>query len=398
MIKWLAKEGKVLMASKTIRVFAYGFFSIALPFYLKYLNYSALFIGIVITLAIIFNVFYNLVVSKYADKLGRGVFLQIFSLFMVVSSFLFLLQNVYSIILASMLGIISVTGTETGPFLSIEQSALTKFSPSSKRTLMFSIYNFLGYGASSIGSLFAGLPFYFFTTRYAFYFIIITYGIVGFILFLLYFLVGNKLELETIKKLDYHIDTETKKIILMLSLLFSIDALGGGFIVQSIIALWLNARFHVGIGLVSLIFFVGGIITAISFFAAEWIARKIGLLKTMVLTHLISNVFLILVAFSNILAIAVAFLFLRQSVSQMDVPTRQSYIMAIVKPEDRTSTSSITNVSRGLSQGMSPYLSTYAISISAFYAPFLFSGIIKIVYDVLIYLKFKDIKPPEEKT
>lgn len=397
-MKWLAKEGKVLMASKAIRVFAYGFFSIALPFYLKYLNYSALFIGIVITLAIVFNVFYNLLVSKYADKLGRRFFLQVFSLFMVVSSFLFLLQNVYSIILASMLGIISVTGTETGPFLSIEQSALTKFSPSSKRTLMFSIYNFLGYGASSIGSLFAGLPFYFFTARYAFYFIVMAYGIVGFVLFLLYFLVGNKLELETVKKSVYHIDKETKKIILMLSLLFSIDALGGGFIVQSIIALWLNAKFHVGVGLVSMIFFAGGIITAISFFAAEWIARKIGLLKTMVLTHLISNVFLILVAFSNILVLAVAFLFLRQSVSQMDVPTRQSYIMAIVKPEDRTSTSSITNVSRGLSQGMSPYLSTYAISVSAFYAPFLFSGIIKIVYDVLIYLRFKDVKPPEEKT
>lgn len=397
MIDFLEKPGKILLVTKSIRVFAYGFLSIVLPFYLTMDGYSPETVGIIITIAILSSVFYNIFVSKYADRIGRKRTLQIFSLFMIISAVLFLVNNLTSIIIAAIFGVISVTGTETGPFLSIEQAAITKFTSEERRTLVFSIYNFLGYGASSLGSLFAGVPSYFLNEILSLQTSIVLYGIIGFILFFLYSMLSDSLELNTPNKAEKKISDETKKIIIKLSILFSIDAFGGGFIVQSILSLWFKMHFNMNIGSQSILFFAGGIITAISFFLAERIARKIGLLNTMVFTHIPSNVFLILVAFSPTLYLAIIFLLLRQSLSQMDVPTRQSYMMAIVRPKERTAVGAITNIPRSISQAASPYLSSYAIGLSLFYAPFLISGTLKIFYDVLIFFTFRKIKPPEEK-
>ncbi|MGC8672236.1 MAG: MFS transporter [Thermoplasmata archaeon] len=397
MIEFLESPGKILLVTKSIRVFAYGFLSIVLPFYLIADGYSAGFVGIIITIAILSSVFYNIFVGKYADRIGRKKTLQLFSMFMIISAIFFLINNLLSILLAAILGVISVTGTETGPFLSIEQSALTKFTSETKRTLVFSIYNFLGYGSSAIGSLFAGVPSYFISGILSLKISIVLYGLIGLLLFLLYTLLKDSLELENVKGNNNKISKETRKIIINLSLLFSIDAFGGGFIIQSILALWFKMHFNMEIGSQSILFFAGGIITAVSFFLAERIARRIGLLNTMVFTHLPSNVFLILVAFSPTLYLAITFLLLRQSLSQMDVPTRQSYMMAIVKPEERTAVGAITNIPRSISQAASPYLSAYSISLSIFYAPFLISGTLKIIYDVLIFFTFRKVKPPEEK-
>ncbi|MDP8012349.1 MAG: MFS transporter [Thermoplasmata archaeon] len=396
MINFIEKPGKILFITKSIRVFAYGFLSIALPFYLTDEGYNALFVGIFITIGILSSVIYNIFVSKYTEKIGRKKTLQIFSIFMILSSIFFLINNFISILIAAIFGVISVTGTETGPFLSIEQSALTKFTSETRRTLVFSIYNFLGYASSALGSLFSGIPSYFVSGILSLKILIIIYGLIGLLLFLFYSSLKDSLEIKSVKR-NYKISNETKKVIIKLSLLFSIDAFGGGFIIQSILSLWFKMHFNMDIEAQSLLFFAGGIITAISFFLAERISRKIGLLNTMVFTHLPSNVFLILVAFSPNIILAITFLLLRQSLSQMDVPTRQSYMMAIVKPEERTAVGAITNIPRSISQAASPYLSTYSISISLFYAPFLISGTLKIIYDILIFITFRKVKPPEEK-
>ncbi len=396
MLSWIESNGKIILLAKTIRVFSYGFISIILPYYLKSLGYSATMVGIVVTIAVLSNAIFNIIVGKYGEIIGRNRTLRIFSMLMIISSILLLIPNIITITLAAIFGIISVTGTETGPFLSVEQSALTKFVRDEKRTLLFSIYNFLGYSAASLGALFPNVPFHFLPKGYSYESMIILYGFVGLILYFLYWKIGKSIEINVERK-NVRISDETKKRIIKLSLLFSMDAFGGGFILQSILVLWFNYRFGLNIETQTWIFFGAGIITAISFFLAERIARKIGLLNTMVFTHIPSNIFLLLIAFSTTPVMAIIFLFLRQSLSQMDVPTRQSYTMAIVKPEERTATSAITNIPRSITQAGSPYLSSYAISIGSYSIPFILSGSIKIIYDILIFFTFRKIKPPEEK-
>ncbi|HEU12684.1 MAG: MFS transporter [Thermoplasmata archaeon] len=395
MLSWIEKPGKLLFITKALRVFSYGFMSLVLPFYLRYLNFSLEFIGIVITLSILTGVFFNIFVGIYAERLGRKRSLQIFSLFMLFSSILFLLGDWISIIVASIFGVISVTGTETGPFLSIEQAALTKFSKDERRTLTFSFYNFIGYTFSALGSLFSGLPGLFFNQGISYSILLSIFGINGLLLFYIYSILGDSLEIKN-KSIKIKLSPEARKIVLKLSLLFSIDAFGGGFIIQSILSLWFRIRFNIMLGEQSWIFFIGGIITALSFFLAERIARKIGLLNTMVFTHLPSNVFLLLIAFAQTPTLAIILLFLRQSLSQMDVPTRQSYMMAIVKPEERVALSSATNIPRALAQAGSPYLSTYSLALGILSLPFILSGSLKIIYDILIFITFRNIKPPEE--
>ncbi|MGB9815081.1 MAG: MFS transporter [Thermoplasmata archaeon] len=395
MLSWIEKPGKLLFITKALRVFSYGFMSLVLPFYLRYLNFSLEFIGIVITLSILTGVFFNIFVGIYAERLGRKRSLQIFSLFMLFSSILFLLGDWISIIVASIFGVISVTGTETGPFLSIEQAALTKFSKDERRTLTFSFYNFIGYTFSALGSLFSGLPGLFFNQGISYSILLSIFGINGLLLFYIYSILGDSLEIKN-KSIKIKLSPEARKIMLKLSLLFSIDAFGGGFIIQSILSLWFRIRFNIMLGEQSWIFFIGGIITALSFFLAERIARKIGLLNTMVFTHLPSNVFLLLIAFAQTPTLAIILLFLRQSLSQMDVPTRQSYMMAIVKPEERVALSSATNIPRALAQAGSPYLSTYSLALGILSLPFILSGSLKIIYDILIFITFRNIKPPEE--
>ncbi len=395
MLSWIDNNGKIILLAKSIRVFSYGFLSIVLPFYLRYLGYSATTVGIIVTLAVLSNAIFNIIVGKYGERFGRNTTLRIFSILMIISSILLLIPNIITIIFAAIFGIISVTGTETGPFLSVEQSALTKFVRDEKRTLLFSIYNFLGYSASSLGALFPNVPYHFFPKNLSYISMIILYGFVGLILYFLYWKIGQSIELNFERK-NVKISDETKKKIIKLSLLFSMDAFGGGFILQSILVLWFNYKFGLNIETQTWIFFGGGMITALSFFLAERIAKKIGLLNTMVFTHIPSNVFLLLISFATSPFIAVILLFLRQSLSQMDVPTRQSYTMAIVKPEERTATSAITNIPRSISQAGSPYLSSYAISIGSYSIPFILSGSIKIIYDILIFLTFRKIKPPEE--
>ncbi len=395
MLSWIDINGKIILLAKTIRVFSYGFISIILPYYLESLGYSATIVGIIVTIAVLSNAIFNIIVGKFGESIGRNRTLRFFSMLMIISSILLLIPNIITIILASIFGIISVTGTETGPFLSVEQSALTKFVKDEKRTLLFSIYNFLGYSASSLGALFPNVPYYFFPKNLSYISMIILYGFVGLILYFLYWKIGEFIEINVERK-NVRISDETRKKIIKLSLLFSMDAFGGGFILQSLLVLWFNYRFGLNMETQTWIFFGGGIITALSFFLAERIAKKIGLLNTMVFTHIPSNVFLLLISFATTPLIAVILLFLRQSLSQMDVPTRQSYTMAIVKPEERTATSAITNIPRSISQAGSPYLSSYAISIGSYSIPFILSGSIKIIYDILIFLMFRKIKPPEE--
>ena len=385
-----------IMIVKSLRVFASSLMSIILPLYLLSQGYSVAIVGIVVSLMILSNIPFNILLTLVIKRLGQRLILVILSALMIISALLFLWNlNMIMIIIAASIGLLSAHGTETGPFQSIEQSIISVTVDDEKRTHTFSIYNFVGYASMSLGSLFSGLPDYLPHLNLSLSFAFYVYAIIGLTQVVIYLSFTNIDEIfNSSDKFILH--PQSRKTVLKLTSLFSIDAFGGGFIVKTLLTTWFFLRFNVQLISLALIFSFADIITAISIFLAPILAKRIGLLKTMVITHIPSNVFLILVPLAPTLLYAVIFLFLRQSISQMDVPTRQSYVNAIIEAEDRASTAAITNTVRTISSSISPPLATSLIDIGNFVLPFVFGGGIKIVYDVAVYFAFRKIKPPEE--
>ena len=397
MLEWLPKNGRLLFLAKALRVFGFGFLSIILPLYMLQLGYSALVIGAVLSAAVVGSVIFNILVSKFSDSFGRKKSLMLLSVLMGVSTML-MIANLGTVlfIIAALIGSVSVTGSETGPFLAIEQSSITTQINDKHRTKAYSVYNFLGYSAAAIGALFSALPTMFNNVIFGYHVVLYGYLVISISLIFIYVSLSKTIESQQ-KELKIKISKETRKIIIKLAALFSVDAFGGGFILQSLLALWFNSRYGLNLDYLAVLFLVTNSITAVSILLAPLVAKRIGLLRTMVITHIISNCALITIPLAPSLFYAVSFLFIRQSLSQMDVPARQSYTMAIVKPNERTATAGITNTPRSVAQSISPVISSYFIGTFQYALPFFFSGSIKIVYDVLIFLSFRQIKPPEEK-
>lgn len=316
----------------------------------------------------------------------------------LAGSILFLSTEWWAPILAGIVGNMTVGAGEVGPFLSLEQAILPKTCDSSHRTLAFSWYNLVGYAASSAGALLAGLPQYFGTGLVAYRPLFAAYLASGLVGSLLYAKLSKKVELEnelTQAKRPILSD-KSKPIVQKLSGLFAIDSFGGGFIGTSIMSYYFYERFNLPNVSLGLIFSATQIVTAMSFLVAERIARRIGLLRTMVFSHIPSNLFLAAVPFAPTALGGIILLLFRQSLSQMDVPTRQSYVMAVVDEADRTPAAGLTNVSRSVAQSVSPSLAGYAIASIWVGSPFVIAGTFKLVYDLLIYRSFRNIKPPEE--
>ena len=388
----------VLIATKALRTFAYAFISIVLPIFLLQSGYSAAFVGAVLTITILASVLFNVLVTLYLGRLGERTFLIALSLVMALSGALFAWSpNTAVVIAAALLGAISVTGTETGPFQSIELSIISNDVAARDRTAKLAVYNFAGYTATAVGSLFSGLPDRLSSLGIDMRVLLYAYSAVAVSIALLYLLMPDSRVKgkETVGGWS-SLAPETKRTVLKLSALFSVDAFGGGFVLQSLLTLWFYSRWGLDLKSLSLLFFASGIITAVSIFLAPVVARRIGLLRTMVSTHLASSVFLVCIPLAPTMLAAVALLFCRQSISQMDVPTRQSYTMAIVRPEDRASVAALTNIPRTVAQGLSPGLSSYLIGAAQWGLPFFIGGGVKMAYDVAIYLTFKDVRPPEE--
>ena len=409
LIDWLSKDGKLVLAARVTRTFAYGFLSIVLAIYLKLIGFNDIVIGLVLAFTLVNSVIFTLIASFYADRLGRRNMLVIYAALMSISGAIFLATEDYlALIAAALIGTINVTGSETGAFLSIEQALLPQtVSNVRKRNIIFALYNMAGTFAMSVGILLSGLP-----TILQHQFglsqiesikpLFMLCSILGIIVMIIYFMLSKKIELtsdQIAKPLTQVLSPETKKIVGKLSGLFSLDSFAGGFVIQSIVAFWFFTKFGLDLTTLSYIFSIAGVLTAFSFLAAARIADKIGLVNTMVFTHIPSNILLILVGFAPTLPLAIAFYLGRMALSQMDVPTRQSYIVSVVKEEERTASTGITNISRNISQAVSPSLTGYILqALPVLSAPFVFGGILKIAYDLALYLNFKNIKPAEEET
>ncbi|MFZ0326021.1 MAG: MFS transporter [Nitrososphaeraceae archaeon] len=405
---WFSKDGKLLLAARTLRTFAYGFLSVILAIYLKLVGFEDIYIGLILTATLVNSVIFTLIGSFYADKIGRRKILIVYAALMSLSGAIFFITTNYIALIASaLIGTINVTGTETGAFLSIEQAALPQtINDTNKRNTGYALYNMVGTFAMSAGVLLSGLP-DIITQRYGVNQIesirplFLLYSVIGLAVLGIYYLISNKVEIQTINKrskpLRETLSPKSKQIVGKLSSLFALDSFAGGFAIQSIVSLWFFTKFGVDLATLSYIFSIAGVLTAFSYLAAAKIADRIGLINTMVFTHIPSNILLILVAFAPTFTLAVALYLARMALSQMDVPTRQSYLVAVVRENERTAAAGITNISRNITQSISPSLAGYILqSLSILSAPFVLGGVLKLVYDVILYFNFKSIKPPDE--
>ncbi len=407
LIDWLSNDGKIILAARVTRTFAYGFLSIVLAIYLKLIGFDDILIGLVLAATLVNSVIFTLLASFYADRLGRRKMLIIYAALMSISGSIFLATDNYlALVAAALIGTINVTGSETGAFLSIEQALLPQtVNDARKRNTIFALYNMTGTFAMSAGILLSGLPAILqqqlgLSQIEAIKSLFMLYSILGIIVLAIYFMLSKKIELATgeiTKPLTQVLSHKTKKIVGKLSGLFAVDSFAGGFVIQSIVSFWFFTKFGVDLTTLSYIFSVAGVLAAFSFLAAARIADRIGLINTMVFTHIPSNVLLILVGFAPTLPLAIAFYLGRMALSQMDVPTRQSYIVSVVKEEERTASAGITNISRNMAQAVSPSLTGYILqALPLLSAPFVLGGMLKIVYDIALYVNFRNTKSSEK--
>ncbi len=410
MTRRLTGDGYFLFITRIARMFGYGFLSVVLVLYLTQAGLSETQIGLLLTLTLIGDTIISLWITTNADRIGRrrmlivGAFLMVFAgvLFAVTRNFIFLL-------IAATIGVISPSGYEVGPFLSIEQAALSQIVLDEERTHIFAWYNLVGSFATALGALGGGglvqaLQDSGMSPLGSYRVIVIGYAAIGAILGGLFTRLSSSVEIRAGDDLPHASSLKTRlglhrsrRVVFKLSALFSIDAFAGGFVLQSILAYWFHVRFHVQPAVLGSIFFGANILAGLSALSAAWVASKIGLIRTMVFTHIPSNILLILVPLMPNLPLAIAVLLLRFSISQMDVPTRQSYTMAVVAPDERSAAAGITGIARTTGASLSPVFTGPLLANTALMnMPFFLSGGLKIIYDLLLYRSFRAIKPPEE--
>ncbi len=381
-----------IFISKASRTSVSSLLSILTPIYLARLGYSALYVGIGLTAILAGNAFFNILLTWYGEHLGRQRSLLVFSLLVVVSGVL-LSSTIFLplILLGLFLGNISTTGTETGPFQSIETGVLPILEPEEKRNRAFGVYNFIGYGASSIGAFAASAPDYFQDSLLASRLLYLVYGLVGILLLVVYRKLRNIESQETgPKRMGLgNVRPEARRHITKLSFFYSIDAFGGSLVSQFVLSYWFSQVYKVSLSSLGEIFLAVNVVTAFSTLAAPVLAEKLGNLRTMVSTHLLSNVFLIIVPLAGSFLAAIVFLFLRQSISQMDVPTRQAFMAQLFTDEERVPANAVTNTSRSLSGTLGGPLTAVMFMVGASSLPILTGGFSKIVYDVLVFHSYR---------
>ncbi len=382
-----------IFISKASRASVSSLLSILTPIYLTRLGYSALYVGVALTTILAGNAFFNIILTWYGDYLGRRRSLLVFSLLVVVSGVL-LSSTIFLplILLGLFLGNISTTATEAGPFQSIETGILPILVSKGKENRAFGVYNFIGYGASSIGAFAASAPDYFQDSLLGSRLLYFVYGLVGILLLLVYRKVKNIESQETgPRKIGPgNVRPEARRDITKLSFFYSVDAFGGSLVSQFVLSYWFSQVYKVSLSSLGVIFLAVNVVTAFSTLAAPVLAERLGNLRTMVSTHLLSNVFLIMVPLAGSFLVALAFLFLRQSISQMDVPTRQAFMAQLFTDKERVPANAITNTSRTLSGTLGGPLTAIMFTVGASSLPILTGGFSKILYDLLVFHSYKD--------
>jgi MFS family permease len=395
------RDVRRLFATRIIRLFAYGCISLILFIYLAQFGFSDRQIGFLLSMTLVGDTAISLWLTTSADRLGRKRVLIAGSALMVLGGLVFAWTgNFWILLAAATVGVISPSGNEVGPFLAVEQAALAQTVSAETRTWTFAWYNLVGSLATAGGSLVCGYVVQGLARGHAptvedYRIVLYAYVFFGMVLALVFAGLSQASEASPItpgfsRFLGLH---RSRNIVLRLAALFALDAFAGGLIIQSLVAFWFHVRFGAEPRTLGTIFFGANLLAGVSALAAAALARRIGLLNTMVFTHVPSNGLLILIPFMPTLASAVAVLFLRFSISQMDVPARQSYTATLVSPDERSAAAGITGVARTVGAALSPAVAGIMLSTPGLTGgPFIAAGILKLVYDGLLYLSFRRVK------
>lgn len=399
----------LLFATRVLRMFGYGFLAVVLVLYLAAIGLSGLETGLLLGLTLLGDAAISLWLTTHADRIGRRRVLLVGAVLMLGAGLVFSATSLLPVlVVAATLGVISPSGNEVGPFLAVEQASLSQLVSDRRRTGLFAWYQLAGSFATAAGTLAGGAlaqaalvggagP------ADAYRVVILGYALVGIVLGGLFLLVSPRVEVPAAEVSDATVRDRlglhrSRGVVLRLSMLFALDAFAGGFAIASFIAFWFHARFGVDPGLLGAILAGANILAGFSALAAGRLAARFGLVNTMVFTHLPSNILLALVPFMPTLPLAALVLFARFAISQMDVPTRQSYTMAIVAPDERSAAAGVTGIARSLGVAAAPLIAGPLFATAALAsAPFVISGGLKIVYDLLLYRSFRRLRPPEEE-
>jgi MFS family permease len=411
-LRTLTSDAWLLFLTRFTRLFAYGSLSVILVFYLIGLGLTESQSGLVLTLTLAGDIVVSLYLTTRADRIGRRRMLIAGAVLMAAAGLAFAVtDNLLFLIVAGTIGVISPSGHEVGPFLSIEQASLSHLVPSASRTEVFAWYTLTGSLATALGALFGGLVTQelqrtSMTPVASYRTVVLLYAALGIGLACLFTRLSTLVEVNEVPERTTDSLTignvlglsRSRKIVLRLSGLFALDSFAGGFVVQSFAAYWFYLRFGTEPGTLGVIFFWANVFAGVSALLASRLATRIGLIRTMVVTHLPSNLLLILVPLMPNLSLAVLVLLVRFSISQMDVPTRQSYTMAVVHPEERSAAGGFTGVARTTGAAISPLLAGFLLAKpSLINIPFFIAGTLKVVYDLLLYFSFRKLRPPEEQ-
>lgn len=395
----LKRSARLLLTTKAIRGYGDGFTALLLPVYLTSLGLSAFQVGLVATAAMLGSAVLTLGVGLAGHRVSARGLLMVSCLLMLATGLAFSqAHSFWPLVIVAFVGTLNPSSGDVSVFVPLEQAMMANAGPDADRTTRFAMYNVVGAVGVALGALSIGLidPLAQLLARprtdlleAAFG----LYGLIGIAAFLLY----RRLPEETAGAAELRTGLgPSRKRVFQLAALFSLDSFGGGFLVQSLLALWLFNRFDMSLATAGAFFFWTGLLTAASQFAAGRVARRFGLINTMVFTHIPANLCVVAAAFAPTLPIVLGLLVVRAALSSMDVPARTSYVMAVVTPPERAAAAGITNVPRSLAAALSPAMAGALFSAAVFPWPLLIGGGLKVIYDLLLLNQFRDVKPPEE--
>ena len=381
----MGRDARLVFVAKTARTFCYGFLGVLLPVYLTQLGLDATELGIAVTLTLLASTAMTFAIRWPAERWSPRVALMTQATLIVGSAAVFLMtRDPWLVVLAAMIGNVAVGTGETGPFLALEQVIVTRATPRERLTMALSLYNLTGYAAAGLGAAAvarAGAsPRVLFAAFLGSGLVqVAAYG----------FMASQKPPSAEARRAA---GKPSRPLVRRLAAIFALDSFAGGFVVQSLITYWFYTRFGLGLSELGWIFFGVQILSGLSLLLAARVAPRLGLVNTMVFSHLVSNVLLISVALSPAAWMAVTFLLARHLLSQMDVPTRQAFLMLAVEDHEREHAAAVTNLSRTLAQSVTPALTGWIMQGLSLTAPFFLGGGLKIVYDLTLYAAIRHVK------
>ncbi|UCH58095.1 MAG: MFS transporter [Candidatus Bathyarchaeota archaeon] len=401
MLGWLSRDGKTLLTVRPLQSFSASFVSIFIAVYLNLIGVPLWQIGVVLTAGLLASTIFNTAAGFLADRMGRRRMLIFFGLLTVFSGVVFAtLTNPIILVLVAVVSSLGYRGG-LGPAQTLERVILAQSCPDERRTRMYAIRSTLNSAAVSAGSLFAGLVVVL-QSRFglapgaSYRWMFWIYALLNGVAVVLYLLLSEAAEVEQARVEALPLSPETRKNVTKLSLLFSVDSLGGGFVTHSLVSYWFFDRFGLDMDAIGLIFASSSFLAALSFMLAAWISERIGLINTMVYSHLPANLMTMSIPWMPNLSASSSIYVGRSLLAQMDVPTRQSYVMAIVEPEERSRVAGIINLPRSLTSALGPSIAGFMMQFLGSSLPFLFAGGLKAAYDLALYFMFRNVKPPEE--